>query len=85
MESQLLISFTDQSPSFTYGVEFGRLLHKMEQGDEVVCNNGLPVRYENKDLLIRTCSVLGYIPVFCREYNGGWLEFMAIKKDSCQN
>lgn len=30
----LLIKFPDQSQSFTYGVEFGRLLEKIERGDE---------------------------------------------------
>ncbi len=40
----LLISFPDQSQSFTYGVEFGRLLERIERGDEYIENNGFPVR-----------------------------------------
>jgi len=31
-----MISFPDQSKAFTYGVEYGRILEKMERGDEVV-------------------------------------------------
>lgn len=41
---QLIVKFTDQSPSFCNGVEFGRLLERMERNDESVKNNGFPVR-----------------------------------------
>ena len=50
-ESKLLVSFSDQSKSFTYGVEFGRLLEKIERGDKNITNNGFPIRIENVQLL----------------------------------
>lgn len=30
----MILKFPDQSESFTYGVEYGRLLEKIERGDE---------------------------------------------------
>jgi len=82
--NSLLISFPDQSSSFTHGVEFGRLLEKIERGDEVIKNNGFPIRIENKQLLINTCEVYGYIPTFGNELDG-WIEFMGIKKTTSKN
>jgi hypothetical protein len=77
---QLIVSFTDQSESFTYGVEFGRLLQKMEQGDENVTNNGLPVRVENKQVLIQACESYGYLPMFSdSSVPDEWLEFSSMK------
>lgn len=83
--NSLLISFPDQSESFTYGVEYGRLLEKMERGDDVVMNNGFPVRIENRDLIKNTCNSLGYIPTFGREHFGEWVEFLAIRKITSDN
>ncbi|MDD4922621.1 MAG: hypothetical protein PHS30_09130 [Bacteroidales bacterium] len=76
----LLIRFSDQSPSFTYGVEFGRLLEKIERGDEIVMNNGFPVRIENVDLLKETCVKFGYIPLFGKTYFNEWIEFTGFKQ-----
>lgn len=81
----LLISFPDQSESFTYGVEFGRLLEKIERGDEVIKNNGFPVRIENRELLETACSLNGYIANFGKPYMNGWVDFIGIKKTMSQN
>jgi len=81
----LLISFPDQSQSFTYGVEYGRLLEKIERGDDVVKNNGFPVREENVELLKRTCESYGYIANFSKPYMGGWVDFIGIKKTTSKN
>ena len=46
MKAELLISFPDQSQSFSFGVEYGRLLQQMQDGKDVVMNHGFPVRVE---------------------------------------
>jgi hypothetical protein len=81
----LLVSFPDQSQSFAYGVEFGRLLEKIERGDESISNNGFPVRVENCSLLAVTCSMKGYIARFGDPYMGGWVDFLGIKKTTSEN
>jgi hypothetical protein len=73
------ISFPDQSASFTYGVEYGRLLQKFEQGDNVVTNNGLPIREENLALLKTTAEKYGYIVAHSTFDFEGWVNFRAIK------
>ncbi len=78
--SKLVIKFTDQSPSFTYGVEFGRLLEKMERGDNVVMNNGFPVRYENIDTIKLACEEYGYVALLNNKLHDGWVGFVALKK-----
>ena len=83
--AELIISFPDQSASFAYGVEYGRLLEKMERGDNIVMNNGFPVRLENRELIINTCLELGYVPTFGRTYFDEWVEFTGIKKLSNDN
>jgi len=75
----LLIKFPDSSTSFTYGVEFGRLLEKIERGDELIMNNGFPIRIENIDLLKETCLKFGYISIFGRKYFNEWIDFISIK------
>ncbi len=81
----LLIKFPDQSASFAYGVEFGRLLERIERGDEVIKNNGFPIRLENKALLKITCEKYGYIPSFGKLHFGEWIEFLGIKKTVSEN
>lgn len=81
----ILISFPDQSQSFAYGVEFGRLLEKIERGDEVVKNNGFPIRIENCSVLAIACSLHGYIAMFGDPYLGGWCDFLGIKKTTSKN
>lgn len=78
--SNLLISFPDQSASFAYGVEYGRILQQMQQGNNVVCNHGFPVRLENQALIERTCNEYGYIPTFGKTHYGEWIEFLGIRK-----
>lgn len=75
----LLIKFPDQSASFTYGVEFGRLLEKIERGDEVIKNNGFPIRVENKELLQDACNKFGYIATFGQIHFNEWIEFLVLK------
>lgn len=81
----LLLSFPDQSASFAHGVEFGRLLEKIERGDEVVQNNGFPVRVENVKLLYDTCNKCGYIPTFADCSVEGWVNFMGMRKTTTDN
>jgi hypothetical protein len=78
--NKLIIRFPDQSTSFTYGVEFGRLLEKMERGDDVVINNGFPIRKENVEVVKSTCVHYGYIPLFGEMYDNEWVEFTGIKQ-----
>jgi hypothetical protein len=77
---KLVISFPDQSTSFCYGVEYGRLLEKIERGDKIIINNGFPVRIENVDLLKDTCLKFGYTPIFGKTYFNEWIEFTGIKE-----
>ena len=79
---RLLIKFPDQSTSFTYGVEYGRLLEKIERGDKIVMNNEFPVRIENVDLLKETCLKFGYVPLFGKKYFDEWIEFIGIKEST---
>jgi hypothetical protein len=81
----LLISFPDSSSSFTYGVEYGRLLEKIERGDDPVSNNGFPIRVENQELLKKTCDTYGYIATFGEPYFDGWVDFLGIKKTTSNN
>lgn len=82
---ECIIRFTDQSNSFTHGVEYGRILEKMERGDDHACNNGFPIRLENKEVVKMTCQVYGYIPVFGRVHFDEWVEFTAIKDTASKN
>jgi hypothetical protein len=84
-ESKLLVSFPDSSQSFAYGVEYGRLLQKIQDGKEVIENEGFPVRVENIQVLKSTCEAYGYIPIFGNEHRGEWIEFMGIKQTSSDN
>lgn len=83
--NKLLISFPDQSQSFAYGVEFGRLLEKLERGDAAVQNNGFPIRVENCSVLVIACSLHGYTCTFSDPYMGGWVDFIGIKKTTSKN
>lgn len=80
-----LISFPDQSASFTYGVEYGRILQQLQQGNNVVDNHGFPVRLENKVLIENTCKEFGYIPTFGKVHFDEWIDFMGLKKSNNDN
>jgi hypothetical protein len=82
---KLLLSFPDQSASFAHGVEFGRLLEKIERNDEVVQNNGFPVRVENLELLKDACKKFGYIATFTDCAVEGWVNFIGMKKITNDN
>lgn len=81
---KLLLSFPDQSASYTHGVEFGRLLEKIERGDDPIQNNGFPVRVENKSVLVLACSLHGYTCTFSDSGVEGWSNFLGIKKTFSQ-
>jgi len=76
----ILIKFTDQSQSFTYGVEFGRILEKIERGDDVIMNNGFPIRVENISVIKEACKIHGYTPLFGKKSFNEWISFIGIKK-----
>lgn len=82
---KLLISFPDQSASFAHGVEYGRILQQMEQGNNTVGNHSFPVRLENKVLIENTCKEFGFIPSFGKTYFNEWIEFIGIKKSTNDN
>lgn len=82
---QLLIKFTDKSASFSHGVEFGRILNKLERQDESVDNCGFPVRIENIEVLKLACKTYGYTPVFGKKYYDEWIQFMGVKNVSLDN
>ena len=81
-KSKLIIRFPNQSTSFTYGVEFGRLLEKMERSENIIMNNGFPVRIENKELIKDSCNHYGYTALFGQEYEHEWVEFVGIKRNN---
>lgn len=76
---ELLLKFTDESESFCNGVEFGRLLEKMQRGDENISNCNFPVKIENKNIIEKSCKEYNYIPIFGNAYFE-WIEFIGIKK-----
>lgn len=80
-DNKLMISFPDQSKSFTYGVEFGRILEKMERGDDHISNSGFPVRIENREVICNACNTLGYTPRFGVKYYNEYVAFSAVKKE----
>lgn len=77
---ELILKFTDPSQSFCNGVEVGRILEKMQKGDDNVMNNGFPVNLENKAVLESACNWYGYTPFFGATYYDEWIEFIGIKK-----
>lgn len=81
----LLISFPDQSKSFSQGVEYGRILERMQRGDESVQNDSFPVRIDNKSLIEKTCETYGYIPSFGETFYDEWIMFIGIKKTLSNN
>lgn len=85
MKSGLLISFSDQSESFTLGVEYGRILGRIQSGLPLVSNDGMPVHLANRDVITDTCLLYGYIPIFGQTYYGEWIDFVASKKVTGEN
>jgi len=75
----LIISFKDQEANFTHGVELGRILNKIQNGESPVENNGFPVRVENRNVLTATCRHYNYTPIFSDCSVEGWVNFIAIK------
>jgi len=82
---ELILSFPDQSKSFSEGVEFGRLLEKIERGDDVIMNNGFPVRLVNVSILRKLCELNNYIPSFGEQFDEEWIYFIGMKKTTSCN
>ena len=82
MKMDLLIKFPDASNSFTLGCEYGRLLERFEKGIEVIENNGFPIHLKNKEVIMSTCKVFGYTPIFGEIYYNEWVDFKAIKNNN---
>lgn len=80
-----VISFKDQPEGFTHGVEFGRLLEKMQRKDNTIENHGFPIRIENQNLIRESCIHYGYIPTFGDEFLDGWVPFLGVKQVSSDN
>lgn len=78
MKSALIVAFSDPSASFVHGVEFGRMLARMENNDPTVENQGFPIHPENADVLRQACTAYGYTPTF-GEAKNGWQDFKAVK------
>ncbi len=78
MKAELIVAFTDPSASFVNGVEFGRILARMENGDAVVENQGFPIHPENAAVLRQACATYGYTPAFGM-VKDGWQDFKAVK------
>jgi len=81
----LLIKFPDKSQSFCNGVEFGRILEKMERGDEHVTNNGFPMREDNIEVVKQAARQYGYLATFSEPYLEGWVNLFIIKKITTEN
>ena len=78
---ELLIKFKDQLNSFTIGCEYGRLLERFKKKTKIIENNGFPIHLENKDVMISTCNIFGYTPIFGEIFYDEWIEFKAIKNN----
>lgn len=54
----LVVSFPDQSPSFCYGFEAGKLWERMDRGD--VAELEETTRIENREMIARAAAYLGW-------------------------
>lgn len=77
-DMKLRITFTDESPSFAHGVEFGRIWGKMQNGEDNITNSGFPIRVKNKQVVEDACEAYGYLPIFS-EIDEHWIGFEALK------
>ena len=71
----LLVSFPDQSPSFTYGFEAGEINCRMKLDEAVIdCgyDEGIPLREENLSLCHRLADLRGYT-VEVKAVEQGWI------------
>lgn len=82
---KLLISLSEKSEDYIHGMELGRLMEKMERGDECVLNNGFPIRNENVAAAKKISIANGYTPIVGDEDYSGWTEFMAIRNTATKN
>ena len=57
----------------------------MQDGINTVSNHGLPIRLENKEVIIESCKIYGYIPTFGAIHYEEVIEFIGIKMHSNEN
>ena len=80
----------DPTRAFAHGVQFGRILEKLEASQPIVTNNGQPVYAVLIEMLRTACNQLGYVPSFSVFFKDGqvvegMLTFSAIKHQSTIN
>lgn len=85
LQMTIMVQFSNQQPAYAHGVEYGRLLERMERGDLIISNNGFPVRVENVDNLRNTCEKYGYIASFGMVHYNEWVDFTGVKKVASAN
>lgn len=83
-KQSLIIRFSDQSTSFTNGVELGRILQQAQDGKETLSNSGFPVHVENTDVISDTCKHHGYVACFGNCDIDGWTYFIGLKSHRLQ-
>lgn len=75
-EMSMLFSFPDQSESFCYGFEAGKLWAAMDTYGEATIdrgfNEGLPIRHENLLLVQRMAAVRNYT-LETKDAGAGWV------------
>lgn len=71
--------FSDQSESFINGIEYGRILQKMQDGLPIVDNDGIPIHEQNYDIIRRAAEYYGYNASFQKLAIDGWIGFKATK------
>lgn len=83
--SELLIRFSDQSPSYTYGFEAGIIWQMMETG---IKDFNRTIRVENIEVVKDMCLKMDYVfdlKKYGQDEFEGWADIFAIKKTSTDN
>jgi hypothetical protein len=82
---KLILSLSEKTPDFIEGMEVGRIYERMSKKEDPVTNDGFPIHICNKDVVMRLCKALGYVPLFGEEHFGEWIEFMGIRSVTGNN
>lgn len=85
MNTEIFIKFENQSQDFCLGVEYGRILQKIQDNNDFVTNDGFPIRLENVKVIKTTCEKYNYIPFFGMKYYNEWIDFIAFKNNNLNN
>jgi hypothetical protein len=78
----LIISFPDQSKSFTYGFEAGIIYQKMVEEHDSIDHGylkGFPIREENMELIQQMAEYHGYKVQFQTTGTEGWIGVRLMK------